>query len=202
MELSLRYMYTKALAIDPTAQIADENVAPLNIEWVGVASHHFASHAGFLYFVSHEAAIPKLPSDPADMFGCIVPESLAANCSGIPRIIVADDCNFDTLFTHLVNEMEKIRNWHELINNLLVTEASYQEMVEATADLVPRPMYIADASWRMISHVDFEMDEISATWHYQILHDGLYPHHIVEALNRTGDYYRISNLPQTSRTLR
>ncbi len=198
MELSLRYMYTKALAIDPTAQIADENVAPLNIEWVGVASHHFASHAGFLYFVSHEAAIPKLPSDPADMFGCIVPESLAANCSGIPRIIVADDCNFDTLFTHLVNEMEKIRNWHELINNLLVTEASYQEMVEATADLVPRPMYIADASWRMISHVDFEMDEISATWHYQILHDGLYPHHIVEALNRTGDYYRISNLPHAA----
>ena len=198
MELSLRYMYNKALEVDPSAEIADEHVASLNIEWVGVASHHFATHAGFLYFVNHEAAVPERPSKKEDMFGCIVPISLADKCSGLPRIIVADDCDFDALFSHLVSEMEKIRNWHDTVNNMLVTDASYQDLVEATADLVPRPMYIADASWRMIAHVDFEMNEISATWHYQILHDGLYPHHIVEALNRTGDYYRISNLPRAA----
>ena len=198
MELSLKYMYTKALSVDPTARIADEHLAPLNIEWIGVSSHQFATHAGFLYFVNHEGAVPDPPANAKNAFGCIVPESIADKCDGIPRIIVSDDCDFDALFTHLVNEMERVRNWHEVVNNLLVTDASYQELVEATADLVPRPMYIADASWRMISHVDFEMNEISATWHYQILHDGLYPHHIVEALNRTGDYYRISNLQHAS----
>ncbi len=198
MNLSLRYMYTKTLEVDASAQIADESIAPLNIEWIGVSSHRFATHAGFLYFVNHEGAIPKPAESAKDAFGCIVPQSFADKCEGIPRIIVSDDCDIDTLFTHLVNEMERVRDWHERINNMLVTEASYQEMVDATAELVPRPMYIADASWRMIAHVDFEMDEISATWHYQILHDGLYPHHIVEALNRTGDYYRISNLPRAA----
>ncbi len=198
MELSLRYMYTKTLSIDPTASIADEHVAPLRIEWVGVASIRFASHAGFLYFVTDEIEVPSPALDDASMFGCVVPEHLSEKCRGIPRIIVSNDCDIDRLFSYLVSEMEKYRRWHDLINDLLVTDATYQDLVEATAKFVPRPMYIADASWRMISHVDFEMNEISATWHYQLLHDGLYPHHIVEALNRTGDYYRISNLPRAA----
>ena len=37
MELSLKYMYTKALSVDPTARIADEHLGPLNIEWIGVS---------------------------------------------------------------------------------------------------------------------------------------------------------------------
>ncbi len=191
-------MYNKALGLDPSAMIADEHVAPLSIEWVGVASTRFASHGGFLYFVTEESEVPSPALDTASMFGCVVPEALANRCRGIPRIIVSDDCDIDRLFNVLVSEMEKYRRWHDLINDLLVADASYQELVEATAKLVPRPMYVADASWRMISRVDFEMGEISATWHYQMLHDGLYPHHIVDALNRTGDYNRISNLPRAA----
>ena len=198
MKLSLRYMYTKVLPVDKTARIADEHVAPLDIEWVGVASTRFASHASFLYFVTEESEVPALPLDPADMFGCVVPERLADQCKGIPRIIVSDDCDFDALFAMLVREIERYRTWHDRISDLLVADAPYQTLVNATSEFVPRPMYIADASWRMIARVDFEMDEISATWHYQTLHDGLYPHHIVDALNRTGDYFRITNLPHAS----
>ncbi len=198
MDLSLRYMYTKALAIEPQATIADEHVGRLKIQWVGIASTRFASHAGFLYFVTDKTEVPSPALDPADTFGCVVAESLAALCKGIPRIIVPDSCDLDHLFDHLVKEMERYRNWHDLINDLLISDAPYQDLVDATARFVPRPQYIADAGWRMISHVDFEMGEISATWHYQILHDGLYPLNIVEALNRTGDYYRISNLPHAS----
>ena len=198
MKLSLRYMYTKVLSIDETARMADEHVAPLDIEWVGVASTRFASHASFLYFVTEENEVPARPLDPIDMFGCVVPESLAEQCRGIPRIIVSDDCDFDAMFAKLVTEIERYRTWHDRISDLLVADAPYQALVNATSEFVPRPMYIADASWRMIARVDFEMDEISATWHYQTLHDGLYPHHIVDALNRTGDYFRITNLPHAS----
>ena len=198
MELSLRYMYTKTLSLEPDARIVDEHVAPLNIEWVGVASTRFASHAGFLYFVTDEHEIPAPAFDAASMFGCVVTEELNGKCHGIPRIVIPDDADIDTLFNFLVNEMEIYRRWHDTINDLLVADAPYQALVDATARFVPRPMYIADASWRMISRVDFEMNEISATWHYQVLHDGLYPHHIVEALNRTGDYTRISNLPRAA----
>ena len=198
MELSLRYMYTRTLALEPSAEIADEHVAPLDIQWVGVASTRFASHTGFLYFVTDEREVPSPALDPESMFGCVVPESLGDRCRGIPRIVVPDDCDMDRLFDHLVGEMEKYRRWHDMINDLLIADAPYQHMVDATARLVPRPMYVADANWRMIAHVDFEMNEISATWHYQLLHDGLYPHHIVEALNRTGDYSRISNLPRAA----
>ena len=198
MNISLRYMHTKALAYDPHATIADEHIAPLQIEWVGVASTRFASHAGFLYFVTSENEVPSPPLNPTSMFGCVVTSELASKCEGIPRIIVADECDLDGLFSHLVEEIERYRTWHSTINDLLLADASYQELVDVTAKFVPRPMYIADGTWRMISHVDFEMNEISATWHYQLLHDGLYPHHIVEALNRTGDYYRISNLPRAS----
>lgn len=198
MQISLRYMYTKALSLEPGAQIVDEHVAPLNIEWVGVASGRFASHAGFLYFVTDEHEIPAPALDAASMFGCVVTEGLSDKCHGIPRIVVPDDCDVDALFNFLVNEMDVYRRWHGTISDLLVADASYQDLVDATARFVPRPMYIADASWRMISHVDFEMNEISATWHYQLLHNGLYPHHIVEALNRTGDYARISNLPRAA----
>lgn len=194
MQISLRYMYNKTVAIEPNAYIADEHMAPLEIKWVGVASTRFASHGGFLYFVSEASEIPARPLIGQDMFGCVVGASLADECSGIPRIVVPDSCDLDHLFSHLVNEVERYRQWHNLISDLLVADASYQELVDATADFVPRPMYVADASWRMISSVDFEMGEISATWHYQLLHDGLYPHHIVDALNRTGDYRRISNL--------
>ena len=198
MRLSLRYMYTKVLAFDPTAQIADEHVAPLQIQWVGIASTRFASHPGFLYFVTDEQEVPAPALDPADMFGCVVAQSLSDRCRGIPRVIVSDECDLDALFSRIVTDMERYRTWHDLVSDLLVADASYQELVDETAKFVPRPMYIADASWRMISRVDFEMPEISATWHYQMLHDGLYPHHIVDALNRTGDYYRISNLPHAS----
>ena len=198
MELSLRYMYTRTLTLEPTAQIADEHVAPLDIQWVGVASTRFASHAGFLYFVTDKREVPSPALDPESMFGCVVPESLGERCRGIPRIIVPDNCDMDHLFNYLVSEMEKYRRWHDTINDLLVADAPYLNLVEETARLVPRPMYVADANWRMIAHVDFEMNEISATWHYQLLHDGLYPHHIVEALNRTGDYNRISNLPRAA----
>lgn len=198
MDLSLRYMYTKTLTVAPTAEILDEHVAPLSIAWVGVASTRFASHAGFLYFVSDEREIPSPVLEASGMFGCVVAASLSDRCRGIPRIVVPDDCNMDQLFDLLVNVMERYRRWHDLINDLLVADAPYQSLIDATAQFVPRPMYIADASWRMISRVDFEMNEISATWHYQILHDGLYPYHIVEALNRTGDYARISNLPRAS----
>ena len=191
-------MYTKALTIEPSAQIVDEHVAPLSIDWVGVASTRFASHAGFLYFVSDAGEVPAPALDGDGMFGCVVPESLADMCRGIPRIVEPDDCDTDKLFDLLVSEMEKYRRWHDTISDLLVADASYQELVDATARFIPRPMYVADASWRMISRVDFEMPEISATWHYQMLHDGLYPHHIVEALNRTGDYTRISNLPRAA----
>lgn len=198
MKLSLRYMYTKVLSIDETARIADEHIAPLDIEWVGVASTRFASHASFLYFVADETEVPARPLDPVDMFGCVVPESLAEQCKGIPRIVVSDECDLDALFAKLVAEIERYRTWHDRISDLLVADAPYQALVNATSEFVPRPMYIADASWRMIARVDFEMDEISATWHYQTLHDGLYPHHIVDALNRTGDYFRITNLPHAS----
>ena len=198
MDLSLRYMYTKILVEDPTAQIADEHMAPLEIQWVGIASPRFASHAGFLYFVADESEIPAPPLDPSGMFGCVVPEFIAEKCRGIPRIIVSNTCDLDVIFAKLVTEIERYRTWHDRINDLIGTDAPYQALVNATAEFVPRPMYIADASWRMIARVSFEMDEISATWHYQILHDGLYPHHIVDALNRTGDYYRISNLPHAS----
>ena len=198
MNLSLRYMYTKVLAEDPSAAIADEHMAPLEIQWVGIASPRFASHAGFLYFVTDESEVPALPLNPSDMFGCVVPESIAGQCRGIPRIIVSDECDLDALFAMLVTEIERYRTWHDRISDLLVTDAPYQVLVNETAEFVPRPMYIADASWRMIARVDFEMNEISATWHYQMLHDGLYPHHIVDALNRTGDYFRISNLPHAS----
>ena len=198
MKLSLRYMYTKALADDPTATIADEHVAPLEIQWVGIASTRFASHAGFLYFVTDESEIPSPPLNPSGMFGCVVPKSMSSLCRGIPRIIVSDTCDLDALFANLVTEIERYRTWHDRISDLLVADAPYQVLVNTTAEFVPRPMYIADGSWRMIARVSFEMDEISATWHYQILHDGLYPHHIVDALNRTGDYYRISNLPHAS----
>ena len=198
MDISLRYLYNKTLVLVPDAKIADERVAPLHIQWVGSASPKFASHGGFLYFVADESEVPSLPLDPADTFGCVVLESLAEQCRGIPRIVVPDACDLDKLFDFLVREHLLYRDWHDLISNLLVSDASYQELVNATAEFVPRPMYIADASWRMISRVDFEMGEISATWHYQMLHDGLYPYHIVEALNRTGDYYRISNLPHAA----
>ena len=198
MNISLRYMYTKVLTVDENAVIVDEHIAPLKIDWVGVASTRFASHAGFLYFVTDESEVPALPLDPSGMFGCVVPDSLADRCRGIPRIVVSDECDLDALFALLVNEIERYRNWHDFVNDLLISDASYQDLVDATAQFVPRPMYIADASWRMISRVDFEMNEISATWHYQALHDGLYPINIVEALNRTGDYYRISNLPRAS----
>ena len=191
-------MYNKTLSLDETATIADEHVAPLEIEWVGVASTRFASHGGFLYFVTDENEVPSRPLDDADMFACVVNEALSPRCHGIPRIVVSETCDLDGLFNLLVREIEDYRNWHNLIGDLLVSDAPYQDLVDATAEFVPRPMYIADASWRMISRVDFEMPEISATWHYQILHDGLYPYHIVEALNRTGDYQRISNLPRAS----
>ncbi|HAM16643.1 MAG TPA: hypothetical protein DCP91_12465 [Eggerthellaceae bacterium] len=191
-------MYNKTLAIEPAAAIVDEYVAPLRIQWVGSASTRFASHSGFLYFVTDSHEVPSPALDPADMFGCVVVESLAETCRGIPRIVVPDSCDCDRLFDVLVNEIERYRNWHDTISGLLVADAPYQDLVNATADFVPRPMYIADGSWRMISRVDFEMNEISATWHYQILHDGLYPYHIVDALNRTGDYLRISNLPRAA----
>ena len=194
MQISLRYMYNKARVIEPNAYIVDENMAPLEIQWVGIASTRFASHHGFLYFVSDASEIPARPLLNESMFGCVVYQSLSDECAGIPRIVVPDTCDLDRLFDLLVREVERYRDWHNLISDLLVSDAHYQELMNATADLVPRPMYVADASWRMIARVDFEMGEISATWHYQMLHDGLYPHHIVDALNRTGDYYRISNL--------
>ena len=194
MNLSLRYMYTKALKTAPDARMVDEHVGPLKIQWVGVGSTRFASRPGFLYFVADASEVPSPALDPSELFGCVVTESLAGLCRGIPRIVVPDDCDLDTLFAALVRAMEDYRNWHDLINDLLISDASYQDLLDATAALVPRPQYVADAGWRMISRVDFEMCEISATWHYQILHDGLYPLNIVEALNRTGDYYRISNL--------
>ena len=196
MKLTLRYLYTKTLDLEPDALIADEHVGSLVIQWVGIASTRFASHANFLYFVTDEAEVPSAANDPFSLFGCVVPNSLADKCAGIPRIIVPDSCDLDQLFNHLVTETERYRNWHDLISGLLVSDAPYQDLVDATAEFVPRPQYIADAGWRMISRVDFEMGEISATWHYQMLHDGLYPLNIVEALNRTGDYYRISNLPR------
>ena len=132
------------------------------------------------------------------MFGCVVSESLSAKCHGIPRVVVSDSCDLDKLFDYLVKEIDRYRNWHDTINDLLVADASYQELVDEMARFIPRPLYIADACWRMISRVDFEMPEISATWHYQTLHDGLYPLSIVETLNRTGEYHRISNLSRAA----
>lgn len=194
MNISLRYMFTKTLESVPDARLSDEHVGPLKIQWVGSASTRFASHPGFLYFVADASEVPSPALDPSDLFGCVVPESLTGLCHGIPRIVVPDDCDLDSLFDTLVRAIEEYRNWHELVNDLLISDASYQDLLDATAKFVPRPQYVADAGWRMISRVDFEMCEISATWHYQIMHDGLYPLNIVEALNRTGDYYRISNL--------
>lgn len=194
MQISLRYMYNKVLAIEPNAYIVDEHNGMLEIQWIGVTSPRFSSHKGILYFVSDESEMPAPPSADSDMYGCVVYRSLADEISSIPRIVVPDSCDMSKLFDHLVKEIDRYLTWHDRISDLLIADAPYQDMVNATAELVPRPMYVADASWRMISRVDFEMGEISATWHYQILHDGLYPHHIVDALNRTGDYYRISNL--------
>lgn len=198
MKLSLRYVYTKTLKVVPSARLADEHVGTLAIQWVGIASTRFASHAGFLYFVTDEKEVPSPALDPADTFGCVVPESLADKCAGIPRIIVPDSTDLDHLFDYVVKETERYRNWHDTINNLLLSDAPYQSLIDVTAEFVPRPQYVADAGWRMISRVDFEMGEISATWHYQMQHGGLYPLNIVEALNRTGDYYRISNLPHAA----
>lgn len=198
MKLSLRYMYHKIKTIDPEASIVDERVGPLKIQWIGVASTRFASHEGFLYFVTSESEIPSPLSRAGDAFGCVVRESLSAACKGIPRVVVSESCDLDKLFDFLVREMDRYRNWHDAISDLLVADASYQQLVDEMARFIPRPLYIADECWRMIARVDFEMPEISATWHYQTLHDGLYPLNIVETLNRTGEYHRISNLPRAA----
>ena len=198
MNLSIRYIYHKILKKDPTAYIVDEHAIPLKIQWISVASPHFANHAGFLYFVEDESDLPSLEHEAQGGFGCIVSERLSDRCRGIPRIVVDDDANQDSIFEYLVTEVEKYRTWHDSVNELLVSNASYQEILEVTAQFVPRPMYIADANWRMVSHIDYEMNEISATWHYQLLHDGWYPINIVEALNRTGEFQRITNLPRAT----
>ena len=96
MELSLRYMYTKALCIDESATIADEHVAPLKIQWVGIASTRFASHAAF------STSSPRFRSAltgarPKGMFGCVVPKSIASNAgasraSSYPTIATSTSC--------------------------------------------------------------------------------------------------------------
>lgn len=198
MKLSLRYMYHKIKAIDMEASIVDERIGPLKIQWIGVASTRFASHDGFLYFVTSKDEVPAPLARNSGMFGCVVRESLSSACKGIPRVVVSDSCDMDKLFDYLVREMDRYRNWHDTISDLLVADASYQELVDEMARFIPRPLYIADDCWRMIARVDFEMPEISATWHYQTLHDGLYPLNIVETLNRTGEYHRISTLPRAA----
>ena len=152
MNLSIRYIYHKILKKDPTAYIVDEHAIPLKIQWISVASPHFANHAGFLYFVEDESDLPSLEHEAQGGFGCIVSERLSDRCRGIPRIVVDDDANQDSIFEYLVTEVEKYRTWHDSVNELLVSNASYQEILEVTAQFVPRPMYIADANWRMVSH--------------------------------------------------
>ena len=198
MNLSIRYIYHKILKKDANAYIADEHAVPLKIQWISIASPRFASHAGFLYFVEEEYELPTLMHKAEGGFGCIVPERLSDLCKGIPRIIIDDETDPDSLFEYLVTEVEKYRTWHDNINELLVSDASYLEILDETSQFVPRPMYIADANWRMVSHIAYEMNEISATWHYQMLHDGWYPISVVEALNRTGEFQRITNLPRAA----
>ena len=157
MKLSLRYMYHKIKWIDWDASMVDERVGPLEIQWIGVASNRFASHEGFLYFVTSKDEIPAPPNSESGMFGCVVRESLSSACKGIPRIVVAESCDLDVLFDFLVQEMDRYRAWHDTISDMLVADASYQELVDEMARFIPRPLYIADECWRMIARVDFEM---------------------------------------------
>lgn len=185
MQPSLNYIFNKIVDKVPDARLCDYNAWHFDFEWMSVASADTFGKNGFLYFV--EPGIRVHGGDSKASYACVVCESYAAEFAGVPRIVLPNRSDMGALFDYAVGVIEQFRQWNKSVNEILLGDASLQDLLAATFALVPRPIYIADVYWRMIARVDGDMDEMSSYWLHEIRY-GCLPMDTIECLSTTGEY--------------
>ena len=189
MKPSLNYIYGLICKKQPEARIADEHVGRFDFEWLAMASVDATGRKGFLYFV--EPGVSIGPSKDGQVtYACVVGENDSGRFGGVPRVVLPAGCDMNSIFDYVVGEVDRFRHWDEAVSEILLGEASLQDLIDATYALIPRPMYIADVFWRMLVRVDSGMDEMSSHWLHEIRH-GCLSTSVIEQLNETGEYRRI-----------
>ena len=186
MKPSLNYIFCKIGQVVEGARLEDGSAWRFEFEWISVASADTVARNGFLYCIDADAHVAASQKEGA-RFACVVREGIASRYAGVPRVVVPESCDMALLFDHVVDEVDRFRHWDEAISEILLGEASLQELLDATFALVPRPMYIADVCWRMLACADDDMNEMSSYWLHEIRH-GCLPVDAIERLNASGEY--------------
>ena len=189
MKPSLNYIFHKVLRWTPGAYLVDEHAWKFDFEWLSMVNSNAIGRNGFLYFICADLEIHQ-PQTGKAAFACVLTQSRLNSFTGIPRIVVPDECDMQALFDYVVDELDRFRHWNDAVNEILLDDASLQDLLDITFALIPRAMYIADPCWRMIARVDGSMDEMSSYWLHEIRH-GCLPLDVTERLNASGEHRRI-----------
>ena len=189
MQPSLNYIFHMISREVPDARLCDYNAWRFDFDWVSVAATDTTAKSGFLYFVEPGGRI--LPGEGNAQYACVVLETTSADFAGVPRVVLPAESDMMHVFDYTVDVVDRFRRWGKSVNEILLQDASLQDLLEATFSLVPRPMYIADIYWRMVARVDGDMNEMSSYWLHEIRH-GCLPLQTIERLSESGEYRRVT----------
>lgn len=191
MVVSLKYIYTKLKGHYPDVEIYAVGGRNPVFEGVRLYSADQISERKYLYIYHPDCGAAGMEHEEISI---VLPQRAAAKFPAANRVIFGSDFAFDEVMNFIIAVMDEFKNWYERVSKAVIENKPLQEILNLTYALVRRPMYFADASFKMLDHVSDEMEEVSVIWRYQLRHAYL-PYDVISKLNETGEMELLSNAP-------
>lgn len=148
MKLSMWILAEWLKDFEPTADITDNEFA---IESVRLFSNEPAS-------TGHTVYIGRL----SDLFHTGSDQVI---CTHKNDMLLLKTTDLEEVLNRVLNALEYYQNWSTRMLELLATNAMLQELFDATAPLLPEPIFLLDASQRFLAHMPlFARGEVDPVW--------------------------------------
>lgn len=186
MKLSLRFFYTIIALSYPDAVLKLEAKGMPAFSSHGIITDNMNPVGGVLYI----DLLPEVEKPPAAGISAVTTRRREGLFDGCNLIVVPDGVSLADIAQLVANTFMRYLEWADSIYEAIAQNADLQTIVDLTATVINNPIYIADASFKMLADWGGVFGEINPTWRYQEKYRYL-PYNVMLNLAESGELDRL-----------
>lgn len=163
----------------------------LNERWISEIREYIPSEPlrSDVLYVASEYIKPDGTAAPAGTFPILVPEMPQDPLpAGFSPVVPEGGAEYRAVVQTLRDEFRKMEDLYFALHQAACCGSGLDELLNIVGSHTPNHIYIADMSFKVLAYINRPyMNEMSATWRYQVLH-GYLPVHVMKGLIENGEF--------------